>query len=637
MPLGYPLPDPLDNGATICVRVDVPNVPEHRRAFISAVKSLTEWFAWARDDQKRGKDAATVWRPVLESVISQLSGNSDCTDCGEPCKDYAPDAPLIEYWPNDPFRTPEYLPPNYTLPPFYHNATISIPGVLPTDAMVNGAALGYDPLQSFQIFLNFLQILTGNPGFPNVEINCYGQGQVEVEFVKIIQGGLAFVLQDDDVDTLRIISLNAQNLQDLDLELLLELISGGDTGETVNTEIVEFNFTTTGPHTVKIIFMPNIGTDIVYGFGGGIRRVSLCGLSVLGSPDMFKLRQNEADNCLLEQSLDGGLTWLTAFDYGLCKPEPTKNRYIEQNGALVYQKSTDGGATWQDAAPETDPRHNAGTLSPLAGDARCDAACSAVAVIQNEVNGTIEYLNSSALASSIGAGIIAFLAIVGIATGGILTAIAAALATTLVNTGAAAFAAAFDSTVWDNLRCHLLHHVANDGGFDVTAWNAVKDDLSTDITGIARDHLWRMIDLMGSSGLTNAARLGAGTGCDCSGCETCTTYQVTAEDTLVPSVLGVTYRFAFSGTMQITSGAPNWGDAWGFYVATYAPTPRRQNDDGGYICIVVDGQPLDLTYSEDHNYFATIQGTGNNFVVKMNDTYPSDNSGYITMTVCHDT
>jgi hypothetical protein len=33
---------------------------------------------------------------------------------------------------------------------------------------------------------------------------------------------------------------------------------------------------------------------------------------------MFKLRQNSDDPCLLEQSLDDGLTWSTAFNYSLC-------------------------------------------------------------------------------------------------------------------------------------------------------------------------------------------------------------------------------------------------------------------------------------------------------------------------------
>jgi len=633
----YPLPNPIDNGDSVCVKINVPNVPEHRRAFIGAMKSLSDWFSWARDSQHKGKDAASIWRPIVDSVISQLAGESNCEDCEDnPCKDYKPEHPIIEYWPNDPFRTPDFTPENYTFPPWYHNASIALPGVLPGDAMVNGFSIGYDPLQAFQIFLNLIQLLAGDVGFPSATVHCFGTGQVEIELVKIIQGGLGLVLQDNDMETLRIVSLNAQNLQDLDIELILELLSAGDTGETVNTEIIECNFDTEGEHTVTVIFVPNIGTDIVFGFGGGIRRITLCGLSVLGSEEMFRLRQNEENNCLLEQSLDNGQTWLTAFDYGLCNNEPIEYRYTQQpDGTLLLEESTDGGLTWFESAPPKDMRHKSGVLLPLSGNAKCAGASSAVAVLQDEVATTTEYLTNSATASAIAAGIIAFLALVGIATGGLLTAIAAALATALVNVGASEFAAAFTPQVWSNLQCHLFHNVSASGGFSIDAWNKVKEDLSNDISGIAKDHLWKVIDLMGSSGLTNAARMGLDSGLDCDECETCTTYQVTTEPITISTMLGVEYRIAFSGTLQVTSGADNWGDAWGFYVATYAPTPRRQNDQNEYICITIDDEPIDLEYNAIHDYNTILLGTGENIVVKFQDNYPSDNSGYITMTICH--
>lgn len=37
-----------------------------------------------------------------------------------------------------------------------------------------------------------------------------------------------------------------------------------------------------------------------------------------GNNEMFLLRQSPDDPCLLQQSIDGGVTWLTAFNYALC-------------------------------------------------------------------------------------------------------------------------------------------------------------------------------------------------------------------------------------------------------------------------------------------------------------------------------
>jgi len=43
---------------------------------------------------------------------------------------------------------------------------------------------------------------------------------------------------------------------------------------------------------------------------------------MIGSECMsFELRQNEENPCILEQSLDGGETWSTAFDYSLCQSQ----------------------------------------------------------------------------------------------------------------------------------------------------------------------------------------------------------------------------------------------------------------------------------------------------------------------------
>jgi len=48
---------------------------------------------------------------------------------------------------------------------------------------------------------------------------------------------------------------------------------------------------------------------------------------------MFLLRQNPDDACLLEQSVDGGGTWTEAFDFGKCIP-PATQTILDQVGSL---------------------------------------------------------------------------------------------------------------------------------------------------------------------------------------------------------------------------------------------------------------------------------------------------------------
>lgn len=63
---------------------------------------------------------------------------------------------------------------------------------------------------------------------------------------------------------------------------------------------------------------------------------------MIGKPCMsFQLRQNPDNACLLEQSLDGGDTWTTAFDYSLCQIQSSSsdalNASIDALDALLEQ------------------------------------------------------------------------------------------------------------------------------------------------------------------------------------------------------------------------------------------------------------------------------------------------------------
>ena len=54
-------------------------------------------------------------------------------------------------------------------------------------------------------------------------------------------------------------------------------------------------------------------------------------LSQTGLCMTYELRQNEENPCLLEQSVDGGETWTTAFNYSLCSPQQTIDMQEAEN------------------------------------------------------------------------------------------------------------------------------------------------------------------------------------------------------------------------------------------------------------------------------------------------------------------
>jgi hypothetical protein len=67
---GYPLPEgELGEDEIVCQLVYLPDRPEYWQAFLGALHYMTTWRAWARDSEKRGKDAATNWRAAFELTI----------------------------------------------------------------------------------------------------------------------------------------------------------------------------------------------------------------------------------------------------------------------------------------------------------------------------------------------------------------------------------------------------------------------------------------------------------------------------------------------------------------------------------------------------------------------------------------
>lgn len=77
---GYKLPEVM-NPDTCCICIPIPNDFNHKMAFLGQLDELGYWWNWERDALKQGKDAAAVWRDIVDCIREDLN----MSDCG--CND----------------------------------------------------------------------------------------------------------------------------------------------------------------------------------------------------------------------------------------------------------------------------------------------------------------------------------------------------------------------------------------------------------------------------------------------------------------------------------------------------------------------------------------------------------------------
>lgn len=312
---------------------------------LGAVERLTHTDAW------QGNEAQQLTAVQQAETLLDMLAESSCppgiSDDG--CTEYPPNVPWITYAPNSPFTSPEYLPPGYVFPPWYTNPLVPLPGVLPSDAMVNFISL--------PVSQNILDVLQS--GLPRARVSFIGMGELEIELVKVIQGGYAMVVVDDNFLSVEFINLNAVSLTGL--QTILDLFGIVAQGSVNNTQVIEKKFYSPGEHHVDITFLPNVGTDVILGFGGGIRRVSLCNESLVGEVDYMPItdiRQN-TENCKWEAMYNDDGNWIPIGDIFLPQCAPTAPNQIRVVNNCQLQQTYDG-VNWGDV-PD-------GQFVPIDGD-----------------------------------------------------------------------------------------------------------------------------------------------------------------------------------------------------------------------------------------------------------------------------
>lgn len=258
---GWILPNSIEGHPLICVTMLIPDVLEYRAAFRGAVQELGKWWNWERSGEpndRRATQAAAYWRRLIYDHYKI----GDCSNNLPDCYRIPLDDPRIEWLPNDPFRTPNLIPDGYIFPPWYIAPQVNVIGASAGDVCT-------DMSRITAIFGWHLQY-----SVPRFRLSLAGSGVVRLHFVNVLQGGLASIQVDADL----------LQLQFLDLWKDVTSIPP----ETSQVIVIELVLNADVEHIIDVQMLPRVDDSIFpLGFGGGIRRIEVCGFGnkCPGCPD----------------------------------------------------------------------------------------------------------------------------------------------------------------------------------------------------------------------------------------------------------------------------------------------------------------------------------------------------------------
>ena len=223
---------------------------------------------------------------------------------------------------------------------------------------------------------------------------------------------------------------------------------------------------------------------------------------------------------VIRTKLEGGATF------------PKKYRYNETTDTVEW--TPDDGSTWYE--DETaDPRSSPALIQPLPAGARCDTATNMQMFLRSQVDGVIGILTDFGTAAGAVGAIVSFFLTAFQLLGpfGIIITLFFALATYLVEVGGVALSVAFDGAVWEQIRCAIYCNITEDGIVTDAIMSDIQTQINNDVVTTAAEVTIAMLAIMGTTGLTNAGKHGAGgsgcVDCPCSD-EWCYTFDFTASD-----------------------------------------------------------------------------------------------------------
>lgn len=266
-----------------------------------------------------------------------------------PCgTEYLPNSEFISWAPNDPFLSPDHKPTGYAHPPW----------VQPSAAIPGTELIGIEETDVITTFLqitgnlgpiNWLDLVKGFifHGFPRFTIHVHGAGTVELHLIKVPLGGLALVNVDHSLSNNKLVELATYEVTDIDsyLSQFAQILQKGLAGALFVEEIIEVEIEDDGDHDINVTMLPQISSDTLLGFGGGLRSVNFCGST--GGQDVpldIDVRLNGVD---LEWRKSPTSAWINlgrvrGYDgiNGICEPCPDNDiGYSEPSNPAYYVRA----------------------------------------------------------------------------------------------------------------------------------------------------------------------------------------------------------------------------------------------------------------------------------------------------------
>jgi hypothetical protein len=267
----------------------IPNAQEYRAALVGQLYELGNAHYWEDDGAGTPEIVSQVWR---ESIAASLTFG-DVGECGDntSCHTFSPGASFVQWFPNDPYRTPTLVPDGYNLPPWYLSDTVA--------EATYGTESG-DVLTSLDRFPpGSLPTIIPSSGLPRFRVNLYGEGVVTLHLVNIIAGSLLQVTIDDEIGTLRFIEVDRD---------LISLPTENNWQLDIDIEI-----TGAGNHHIDCIVVSWINESIPFlHHGASLRSVDLCGFTEMAPIPPTMIRTTACGD--MEQSPDSGENWYPIAD-----------------------------------------------------------------------------------------------------------------------------------------------------------------------------------------------------------------------------------------------------------------------------------------------------------------------------------
>lgn len=245
-----------------------------------------EEMRWIFDSATQG--AMLLYPEKAQTIMEILLKTIDCPPEFPPesgdCLNYLPYANFLTYEPQNPYNQPDYVPPNYLVPPFFLNDALQYPeslGYENTDVFIDPAGLNIDPINVATL------------DFPNIVIQVVGAGQIEVDFLAVQQGSfvvvkvgsypnIADLILSGIVETgVKVIDLNNDN------------VGVPAESDVVISEEININGAVNEITSVYCVFIPALDDSLIpLRYGGGIRQIGLCGFEGTAAVSIEDVRYN---------------------------------------------------------------------------------------------------------------------------------------------------------------------------------------------------------------------------------------------------------------------------------------------------------------------------------------------------------